>query len=49
MERFIFRDIDFYSANTIAYFSCKYYIGDFTKPLFTEIGISVMAIEIGYR
>ena len=49
MERFIFRDIDFYSANTIAYFSYENCIGNFTKPLFTEIGISVMAIEIGYR
>ena len=46
---FCFSDINNCSAYTITHFSYENCIGDFTKPLFTEIGVAVIAIEIGYR
>ena len=37
---FCISDIDFYSADTAAHFSCQYSIGDFGKPFFAEIRVA---------
>lgn len=42
---FCISDIDFYSADTAAHFSCQYSIGDFGKPFFAEIRVSVITIK----
>ena len=45
IEAFCISDIDFYSADTAAHFSCQYSIGDFGKPFFAEIRVSVITIK----
>ena len=42
---FCISDIDFYSADTAAHFSCQYSVGDFGKPFFAEIRVYVIAIK----
>ena len=42
---FCISDIDFYSADAAAHFSCQYSVGDFGKPFFAEICVSVIAIK----
>lgn len=42
---FCISDIDFYSADTAAHFSCQYSVGDFSKPFFAEIRVSVITIK----
>ena len=42
---FCISDIDFYSADTAAHFSCQYSVGDFGKPFFAEIRVYIIAIK----